>query len=193
MFGSMDLDTRPPEMQRSTMIAWIQRCPSCGYCAGDTSVFNESARKVLNSSTYRSQLVDPTMPGLGTSFACAGMLHEAAGENVEAGWAYLRTAWLCDDESQVAESISWRSRAADIFLGSMKRGEQMVNQQGGAEAIVTDCLRRAGRGDEAIPLVEQILGGNYDPALKTILAYQRTLILAGDHNVHTVSDALENK
>jgi hypothetical protein len=29
-FGSPDLDTRPPEMQRSTIFAWVQRCPECG-------------------------------------------------------------------------------------------------------------------------------------------------------------------
>ncbi len=30
-FGSPDLDLRPPEMRRSTMWLWIQRCPCCNY------------------------------------------------------------------------------------------------------------------------------------------------------------------
>ncbi len=36
-FGSPDLDTRPPEMKRSTLSLWIQRCPSCGYSSPDLS------------------------------------------------------------------------------------------------------------------------------------------------------------
>ena len=35
--GSSDLDTRPPEMTRSTIYYSIQRCPSCGYSASDLS------------------------------------------------------------------------------------------------------------------------------------------------------------
>ena len=30
-FGPTDLDTQPPEMERSTIDAWVQRCPQCGY------------------------------------------------------------------------------------------------------------------------------------------------------------------
>lgn len=36
-FGSPDLDTRAPEMARSTMFMWVKCCPSCGYCASDVS------------------------------------------------------------------------------------------------------------------------------------------------------------
>src|SRR5690349_6640199 len=34
-FGAPDLDTRPPEMMRSTMPLWVQECPHCGYVAKD--------------------------------------------------------------------------------------------------------------------------------------------------------------
>jgi hypothetical protein len=61
-FGSPDLDTRPPELQRSTMHAWIQRCPSCGYCSRDVAEFDHRLRPVLESAEYRSQLADLRYP-----------------------------------------------------------------------------------------------------------------------------------
>ena len=33
--GPPDLDTRPAEMERSTINYWIQTCPSCGFCYPD--------------------------------------------------------------------------------------------------------------------------------------------------------------
>ncbi|GAG60973.1 unnamed protein product [marine sediment metagenome] len=55
-FGSCDLDTRPPEMQRSTMQYWTQRCPDCGYCAIDISVSEENMVEIVKSSKYQNQL-----------------------------------------------------------------------------------------------------------------------------------------
>jgi hypothetical protein len=52
-FGSPDLDPRPPEMQRSTMHAWIHRCPSCGYCSEDASKFDDKLQPLLQSHEYR--------------------------------------------------------------------------------------------------------------------------------------------
>ena len=40
-FGAPDLDTRPPEMMRSTMDMWVQECPSCGYLSGGSEKLRE--------------------------------------------------------------------------------------------------------------------------------------------------------
>jgi hypothetical protein len=61
-FGSMDLDTRPPELERSTIFAWVQRCPECGYCASDVSQAPRHAASLVRSSEYVEQLIDPTYP-----------------------------------------------------------------------------------------------------------------------------------
>jgi hypothetical protein len=99
-FGSPDLDTRPPEMQRSTMHAWIQRCPSCGYCSHDASEFDARFREVVESAEYRSQLADTCCPEVASTFICARMLAEAAGRGADAGWAYLHAAWALDDANK---------------------------------------------------------------------------------------------
>lgn len=102
-FGSPDLDTRPPELQRSTMHAWIQRCPFCGYCSRDVAEFDHRLRPVLESTEYRSQLTDAVYPELTSIFICAGMLAEAAGRQADAGWAYLHAAWTLDDAKSSPE------------------------------------------------------------------------------------------
>lgn len=63
-FGSPDLDTRPPEMRRSTIFAWVQRCPQCGYCACDVSKAPSQAEALVRSSEYIRQLSDSIYPEL---------------------------------------------------------------------------------------------------------------------------------
>jgi hypothetical protein len=46
-FGAPDLDTRPPEMMRSTIYSWIQACPYCDYCAPDISEGTQIAARVI--------------------------------------------------------------------------------------------------------------------------------------------------
>lgn len=90
-FGSMDLDARPPEMERSTMIAWVQQCPTCGYCAKDVSQFSDQQREVLNSREYRQHLADRSLPALAGRFICSGLLLSASGQHVEFASSTKRT------------------------------------------------------------------------------------------------------
>lgn len=190
-FGSPDLDTRPPGMQRSTMHAWIQRCPSCSYCSRDASRLEESCRPVLDSDGYRSQLADARYPDLASSFICSGMLEGAAARDTEAAWAYLHAAWVLDDARSDELARQWRSKAADVILGVMAAGHSFVEQPGASEAILVDCLRRSGRGDEALSLIERASNGGFDDVITQILAFQRGLIQSGDTAAHLIKEALE--
>lgn len=192
-FGSPDLDTRPPEMQRSTMHAWIQRCPSCGYCSRDASEFQDSLRAVLDSSEYRSQLADTRYPELASSFICSGMLADASERPDDAGWAYLHAAWVLDDARKDDLARLWRGKAADSFLAVVAEGHAFAAQPGASEAILIDCLRRAGRGGEALPLIERALSQNYEDIIHKILVLQRALIQRGDTAAHLVKEALETR
>ena len=148
-FGSSDLDTRPPEMKRSTMRAWIQRCPSCRYCSRQAATFDDQLRLFIDGPAHRSQLADASYPELASTFICAAMLSEAIGRRDDAGWAYLHAAWTLDDANKDDLARSWRGKAADVFLALLGEGHTFAQQPGGSEAIVTDCLRRAGCGTEA--------------------------------------------
>ncbi len=192
-FGSPDLDTRPPEMQRSTMRAWIQRCPSCGFCARDASKFDARFRVAMDTSCYRSQLTDARFPELASTFLCSGMLAEAVGQREDSGWCYLRAAWILDDASKDELAKLWRSKAADAFLAFLTEGQTSVQQPGAYEAIVTDCLRRAGRGDEAVSVIERGLMQACEQVIHKVLALQRKLIQRGDTARHLLQEALEDE
>ena len=51
-FGYPDLDLRPSEMKRSTMFAWLQECPHCGYVAVDIENELEVSSDLLKSDEY---------------------------------------------------------------------------------------------------------------------------------------------
>ncbi len=66
-FGSNDLDTRPPEMMRSTLGVTIQRCPHCFYCSFDLSKCDSNTKKLVKSSEYQEIVQDQTVPAVAAS------------------------------------------------------------------------------------------------------------------------------
>ncbi len=191
-FGSCDLDTRPPEMQRSTMSTWIQRCPSCGYSARDITQFNAGMAPVLHGPEYQAHLTDPRYPDLANHFLCAAMLMQAVGQAADAGWAMLHAAWVLDDAKKDELARLCRSDAADSFVAALAAGETLGQQAGASEAIIVDCLRRAGRGGEALTVIDRALASGCDGIIKKVLVFERSLIECGDTSCHLVSDALSD-
>ena len=51
-WGYPDLDLRPPEMKRSSMFAWLQECPHCGYIATNLENELEVSPDLLKSDEY---------------------------------------------------------------------------------------------------------------------------------------------
>src|SRR5438093_611864 len=76
-FGSADLDLRPPEMKRSTMRAWLQLCPHCGYVAPDLSR-KVGDLAVVGSAEYRSAVSDKRFPELARRFLAYAHLFAAS-------------------------------------------------------------------------------------------------------------------
>lgn len=192
-FGSSDLDTRPPEMKRSTMGVWVESCPSCGYCAGDVEEFDERYRAVMESDAYRSQLAHTAYPALASAFICFAMLSEAADRRDDAGWAYLHAAWDLDDAETDDLARMCRDKAAAHFLSLLDAGRPFVNQDGASEAIVTDCLRRAGKGPRALEIADRALSHGCEDFIRQVLAFQRALIQRGDTACHRMDEAVESE
>jgi hypothetical protein len=187
--GEPDLDLRPPEMQRSTMASWIQRCRSCGYCAPDLSKFDEGLRAVMNGTAYRAILEDRQLPRLAATFVCSGMLDEAANRPGDAGWSCLHAAWVLDDWGKDELARHWRGRAADVFLALLAKGETFAEDAGASDLVVADCLRRVGRGAEALPVIDGALARDGDDTVRKALAFERKLITLGDLARYTIWDA----
>lgn len=191
-FGSPDLDTRPPEMKRSTIFAWVQRCPECGYCALDISEDPHQASSVVRSKAYREQLSNPALPELANSFLCESIIEETSGDYASAAWSIINAAWICDDEKNTESAKKCRNKAVNMILKTLEKGQQFAAQQGADTAILIDLLRRTGRFSAAKQLIATKRDEIQEEIILKVLAFQEKLIARCDEASHTVDEALES-
>ncbi|MDV2481354.1 DUF2225 domain-containing protein [Methanoculleus sp. Wushi-C6] len=187
--GSRDLDTRPAEPLRSTIYAWVKRCPSCGYAAPDPGRPLDRAADVVKLPRYRWQLDNRKFPAIANTFLCWSIVQEDLGSPAQAAWASLHAAWICDDEGEDVAARVCRKRAADLLHRAWDQGERLVPQDGADEALLADLLRRAGRFREARAVVAETLEKNPQPLIADIMRLQGRLIAASDRGAHTVAEA----
>jgi len=189
-FGPPDLDTRPPEMKRSTIVYWVQRCPECGYCASDVSRAPSQAATVVRSPEYTRQLSDLTFPELANRFLCKALIDESSGDYAAAAWALIHAAWACDDAEKPEQARTCRNKALDMIEKALGNGQEVAKQHGAATAIQVDLLRRTGRLTEARQLISTKRPTITDEIILKILDYQDVLLTKGDEGCHTIAEAL---
>lgn len=189
-FGLPDLDTRPPEMRRSTIFAWVQQCPECGYCSSDVSKAPLQASSLIQSPEYRRQLTDSTCPKLANGFSCKALIDAGANDFASATWALIHAAWACDDAKKPDAAKTCRSKAADMMLKAIENGQEIAKQEGAETAIRVDLLRRAGRHAEARQLIATKGPAITEDIISKILAFQDALLGKDDEACHTISEAL---
>jgi hypothetical protein len=184
VFGSPDLDTRPPEMQRSTIFASIQRCPECGYCASEVSTTRPDARAVVGGKEYRDQLNDPTYPELANSFLCKAMVDRESKDFSAATWAFILAAWACDDSDHPDQAMACRQKAADMLAIAEEHGQQVADQDSASTAILVDLLRRSGRIEQAREVIATRRGRITEDIVARILDFQTALLDKNDISCH---------
>lgn len=187
-FGSPDLDTRPPEMARSTITFWIRECASCGYCAPDLSREQAQAEQTVRSSAYKSQLNHSAYPQLANRFLCWAMVQEAAGVYPSAGWAAVHAAWACDDANSPDAADQCRLRAAQLFQEAKANNSRFAQGAGMEEAILADLLRRSGRFEEAEMVCRQGLDAGAEDVVKQVLTFQARLARQHDRKPYTIEE-----
>lgn len=192
VFGSPDLDGRPPEMQRSTMGAWVQRCPSCGYCSADISEGKPGTRELVESDSYKNQLGDPGYPKLANMFLCFSILEEGAGNIVSVVQLQINASWACDDAGAGSSARECRLKAAAFLEQVRDSGMKMHPDEPGLdEAILVDLLRRAGQHEKARSRCREALEQGYTDTVGGVLEFENELITQQDVAPHTIAEALE--
>lgn len=186
--GSRDLDTRPPEMERSTIHAWVQRCSGCGACASDLSEAGLSAGDVVKRPGYLAQLRNAEFPELANSFICKSLIDEDRGEFASATWALVHAAWACDDARSAPQAITCRRRAGSMLRKAEASGQKVAEQPGASAAILVDLLRRADALGEAAQVIENAGESSSENVLTQVMHYQKELIEAGDLDCHTIGE-----
>jgi hypothetical protein len=177
-------------MERSTIHAWVQRCPGCGACASDLSKVNAFARNVVKRAEYLVQLKDTEFPELANSFICKSIIDEHKGKFSSATWALIHATWACDDHQSTPQAIICRKRAATMLRKAEAKRQATAKQHGVSTAILVDLLRRADALDEAAETIEKTKKSFSEKVLVQVLHFQKELIETGDLGCYTVREAL---
>ena len=192
-FGAMDLDTRPPEMRRSTMDHWVHECDECGYVASDLGDADEAGQMTSVWHAYLAELHSTQRPRLANRFVCRSLLDEATGDRAAAGWRRLHAAWACDDAEQAEEARVQRRAALALFERARAAGQRaMKSVAGGDEVLLADIARRAGEFEQAAEYCSAGLALPEVPAFVTkLLVLEQEFVAARDIGCHRASEADE--
>ncbi len=188
--GLPDLDTRPPESLRSSLPYWVQRCPNCGYCAPDIDRDYPLAIAVIHRPGYQALLRKRSLPQLARSFLAWGMILQANGEDLSAGWSALHAAWACDDAGKPAAAVQCRQQALASFERARGRGKALpgFEDPGAEEIFLADLYRRTGQFEQAVEVSRR--GLDKQPSIVIARTLEHEIILATGKDVegHSLSD-----
>lgn len=182
-FGSMDLDTRPPGMQRRTMPMWVQECEACGYVSTDLTQCPEEVRPIVASDDYKNCGGIASQLELCRRFVKHAILCAAQGEKINEIYAYLHGAWVCDDarEKPVAKQLREKAAALIDALDETEKDENL-------RVLQADLLRRSEQYER---LISEYENQEFSKDLLTnIIAFQLNRARARDNAVYTVAKAL---
>jgi hypothetical protein len=186
--GYPDLDTRPPEMARSTMIWWLQECPSCGYCSECIAQVSWGARVIVESpafADFRAGLSE--LPDLVRVFRTAAYIASELGHHQAAFNHTLCEAWVHDDLGDTVRASAARLNALDSFrLVSQEEG--YFDEWGDDAPVQVDLLRRAGAFDRAAEICEGVLTHTRHTGVGPIMAFELELCKKRDVEAHTMDE-----
>ena len=187
-FGPMDLDTRPPPLQRGTMEMWVHECVECGFVAPELGTAVQGDAQIVATAGYRAELAKAGRVRQASRFVCRSLLEEAAGDLVTAGWRRLHAAWVHDDVADVEEAREQRLAALELFERA-RVGEPRDEVCRGRPLLLSDVARRAGEFERALGFCETGLKIAELPEFVTkLLAFQRDLVMARDAGCHSVAE-----
>ncbi|MFT5453387.1 MAG: hypothetical protein ACI9N9_002894 [Enterobacterales bacterium] len=190
-FGSCDLDTRPAEMERSTICYWIQRCPQCGYCAKDISEGVSHNKSIIQSAEYQKIVHKKSISKLASSFLAHSFEMKKVKDHSAAAWSAIHSAWVCDDRNSNASAKSSRLEAIRMIKMIDKDSNGISDQAGASEGITIDLMRRAEQFDEALALANKALSDDIEEMIKEVIRFEVQLIEKKDVSVHSASEAFD--
>lgn len=190
-YGYPDLDTRPSEMARSLIYNLIQRCHSCGYCSYDISKCKSQTKNIVVSEEYQRIVNNQSVPSEAASYIALAYENEQYKDFVQAAWSVIRSAWICDDSSNIKQASTLRKMALNHIAKLEAKGLKLIPQDGATETIKIDLLRRSGMFTLAMALCYATIEMPIDNTLLTIIKYQVQLIQMKDVAAHNIREAIE--
>jgi hypothetical protein len=187
--GPPDFDTRPAEMLRGTLLFWVTECMSCGYAAPGIQAADARAIPIVRSVEYQHFRSNPGVREDARRFACYAFLLEKIEQFADAGWAWLHTAWMCDDRDDPDGARHARAEAIRLWKRGKSAGQSFMEKQIEEFALVTDVLRRTGDFDAAREACLEALTLDKIPVpVEDMLRRQLTLIQQKDTAAHSMAE-----
>ena len=182
-FGSADLDLRPPEMERSTMPAWVQQCPRCGYAAECVDRPTTVTIEFLKRPEYLSCDGIEFRSGLAARFYRQYMVGLHDNDKQTAFNALLHAAWACDDSEDSVNATACRLKSLPILTELISTETENADT---LRLMKADIMRRAGLFEE---LKAEYAGVSFtEELLNKILAFQLARAEEGDRGCYRVID-----
>lgn len=180
-WGYPDLDLRPSEMRRSSMFAWLQECPHCGYVAVDIENELEVSSDFLKSDEYLTCGGYEFKSDLARRFFKHFLVSKARGDCRSQFFSLLHCAWICDDAGD-GLAVEMRKMA----LKSIDKIDAKNDEKDNLKLIKADLLRRSLQFDELICEFEDV---TFEDELKNgAIAFQLELAAKKDSACYTIED-----
>jgi hypothetical protein len=211
VFGSPDLDLRPPEMRRSTMMYWVEECPHCCYVYGSIELLVPGAETVVQRPELPPEILRPPRSiwarllflhnppepaakpkrNLVKAFSTASRIAEL-GKQIEKAAEYaLWAAWAADDAKDNQTAKLCRDRAADLFRTFLSDAENSKDQRILISTRLADILRRAEHWNEAIQLAAVTLDEVPDGPIRDVLAFEIAASQKSDAACYRIADVIK--
>ncbi len=186
-----DLDGRPTHILRSSVYLWIQRCPSCGYCAPEITEGSEEDRSIVYSNEYITQLKDNSYPETANAFLCYSLLMRNRKLFADAGWSAVFASWVCDDNQYQESASKCRAIAIEMFNAARREGQEFADSKDREDIYLIDLYRRCFQFDKAAFLCDKALEKEHPEKILDLLYFERELIDKYDSAPHSESEADE--
>ena len=189
--GERDLDGRPTHILRSSVYHWIQRCPSCGYCAPDIAQGEAEDAAIVRSEAYAAQLGNHKFPETANAFLCFGLMMRSRDQFADAAWAAVFAAWICDDNGFRESAHVCRGSAIELFGAAREKKQEFADSTDQEEIYLIDLHRRRAHFEIAGKLCDGAIVGEHTDEMLDLLYLERDLIDKRDCAAHREAEADE--
>lgn len=186
-WGHPDLDLRPPEMKRSTMITWVLECPHCGYVSERLDMDTPISKEFLEKDKYQTCENHDFKRPLAARFYKNYLISKETGNKSGEFTNLLYCAWVCDDAEDIL-AVEIRQKASEIA------GQLIDANHENKENLLlmkADLMRRANRFDDIIEEYENVRFE--DDLLNQIIAFQIEKAKESDNQCYTVEDVVKEQ
>jgi hypothetical protein len=159
----------------------LHTCPACGFTDYDHHVdLDDTVKTRIRAylTMYcRDQDPDAFVPW--QQFEVLAEMSRLIGKpSSEVGKAYLRAAWMADDDRDDDRATSFRKQAIELFVQSLEKGEAPPGETPFIVYMVAELKRRTGEFDEALEWFKKIPRGSQE--FERIREHQIALARAGE-------------